>query len=229
MKKAISLTFVISLLVFLVFVILEPESVSSATDPIDVSLTVTSEISISSPSNVSLSPNMAGMTGGSASGDATWTIKTSDSSGFSMTLKEGDAAPALSGQTQGDSFADYTPANASTPDWDWSVADSTAEFGFTIVPATAADAVADFLDDATSACGGGGASTQTTEKCWFTLNGTTEVPIINRSSETDYAGQAEKVIFKAQLYNSDGVPNDDAGMVIEDTYQATITATATMN
>ena len=229
MKKTISLALVISLVISIVFVVLEPQSVSSAEDTIDVSLTVTSDISISAPNNVTLTPNMGGVVGGTASGDATWTVVTGDSSGFSMTLKESDAGPALSGDTQGDEFADYTPTDASTPDWDWLVADSTAEFGFTIVPETDADAVPDFLDDATDTCGGGDASNQTTEKCWFGLNGTTEVPIINRTSETDWGGQDEKVIFKAELFNTDGIPNDDAGMLIEDTYKAVITATVVTN
>jgi len=229
MKKIISLVLLITLVAMTGFMVLEPQSVRSASDSdsVNVSLSVTSEISISTPDDVSLSPSISGISGGSATGEVTWTVKTNDSSGFSMTLKDADAAPALVGQTHGDSFADYTEAVADTPDFDWSIDDSTAEFGFTVEPETDEDAVQAFLDNGTDTCNTG--STQTTDKCWLGFNGTTEISIINRSSETDYTGEDEVVKFKAQLYNADGVPNDDAGMLIEDTYQATITATVTTN
>ena len=143
-----------------------------------------------------------------------------------MTLKESDSAPALVGQTQGDSFADYTEASSGTPDYNWSVADSSAEFGFTVEPETSSDTVQKFLDDG-SACNTG--STNGTDTCWDGFEGTTEITVINRSSETDYTGEDEKVKFRAQLYNADGVPNNADGMLVEDTYQATIIATVTMN
>ncbi len=229
MKKITSLALLITLVAMTGFMVLEPQSVRSAStsDTVNVSLSVSSEISISAPSDVNLSPAISGISGGTATGEVTWTVRTNDSSGFSMTLKEADAAPALVGQSHGDSFADYTEESAGVPDFDWSVADSTAEFGFTVEPETDGDAVQAFLDNGTDSCNTG--STQTADKCWLGFDGTTEISIINRSSATDYTGEDEVIKFRAQLYNADGVPDNDAGMLIEDTYQATITATATTN
>jgi len=230
-KRVLGLTTIITLISFVSFMVMEPQSASAVPDTITVSLNVTSEISITSPLDVTLLPAMAGMTGGSASGDATWTVKTSDSSGFGLTLKEADAAYALVGAVQGDSFSDYImTAQASTPDYEWTIIDSQALFGFSVVAGTAADTVGSFLVlGAGTACGVGGANTTAPEKCWRGFSGTTEISIINRLSETDFAGQAEKVIFKAQLYNADSVPNDVDGFVAEDSYTTTITATATTN
>ncbi len=226
MKKTISLSLITSLVLMTGFIFLEPETVQSVADDVNVSLTVTSEISISSPSDVDMG-SMQGLTNDSATGECTWTVITTDSAGFSMTLEESDAAPAMSGQSEGDSFQDYTESDAGTPDYDWSVEDSTSQFGFTVEPETDADAVQAFLDDGASACNTG--ATQTTDKCWLGFDGTNAINVINRSSETSYDGEDEKVKFKAELYNSDGVPNDANGVLVEDTYQATITATATAN
>lgn len=227
-KRTISLTLISVLTISSVFMFFEPQLVKSAEDSVDVSLTVTAEISISSPANVTLLPNMPGITGGTATGECTWTVVTTNNAGFTMTLKESDAGPALVGQAEGDSFADYTPTNSGTPDYTWAIADSTAEFGFTVEPATAADTVQLFLDNGADTCDISGGS-NTVNACWFGFNGTTAITVINRSTETDYDGEDELVKFKAQLYNADGVPNDANGILVEDSYQATITATATSN
>jgi len=225
MKKVLSLVVIISLIVMVGFMVLEPQSVKSAEDAINVEVDATSEISISVASDVDMG-SIAGMAGGVATGETTWTVKTNENAGFAMTLKA-DADPALDGNTQGDTFVDYTPANAGTPDYNWVQTNNAAEFGFTIEPATDADTVQLFLDNETDACDTG--STNTADKCWFDFDGTNEISVISRSTETDYAGEAEKVKFKAQLYNDDGVPDTDAGMLIEDTYLTVITATVTMN
>ncbi len=226
MRKTLSLSLLTALVLMTGFMFLEPQSVQSAEDSVDVSLTVTSEITISSPSNVDMG-SMTGITSDTATGECTWTVVTTENAGFTMTLKESDAAPALSGQSEGDSFADYTEESAGDPDYEWTLADSTSEFGFTVEPETDADASAIFLDNGSDACNTG--SNQTEDKCWFGFDGTSAITVINRSSETDYSGEDEVVKFKAGVYNADGVPNDANGIVTEDTYQATITATVTAN
>jgi len=50
--------------------------------------------------------------------------------------------------------------------------------------------------------------------------------VINRSSETTVSGEAEVIKFKAEL---NGPATDADGFLIEDSYTATITATATIN
>ena len=226
MKKIISLSLIVFLVLITCFMFLEPSSVQSAEDSVNVSLTVTSEITISSPADVDMG-SMTGVSNDTATGECTWTVRTNDSAGFSMTLKESDSAPAMVGQSQGDSFADYTEDSAGIPDFDWSIADSSSEFGFTVEPETPADTVQAFLDNGSDSCNTG--SNNTTDACWLGFDGTNPISVINRSSETGYDGEDEKVKFKAELYNADGIPNDANGMLVEDTYQATIVATVTSN
>jgi len=218
MKKIITTYTALALILTFGFAVLEPQIVAADEDAINVTLSVTEEMSLSSPVGVTMSPNIPGMTGGSATGSATWTVITSNNTGFAMTLKA-SASPAMTSATQSASFADYTEAGA-VPDFDWSIASGAKEFGFTVEPATAEDTVADFLDNGTDTCGTG--STLTTDKCWMGFSGTTPISVISRSSETGSSGEAEVVKFRAEL--------DSNGFLPEATdYQAVITATATMN
>lgn len=224
MKRIFSISLIISLVSMMTFMFFEPQAVDSA-DSIFVNLTVDAEASLSSPADVTMLPNVPGITGGVATGEATWTVITNNSTGFTLTL-QASASPALA--SGGNNFADYTPTTAS-PDYTWAVADSTKEFGFTVEPATAADTGPLFMDDGADSCGGGGDSTNGTNTCWYGFNGATAITGINRTTATAFGGEAEKVKFEAQLYNADGAPNDANGIAVSGAYQATITATATTN
>lgn len=217
MKKIITTYTALALILTFGFAVLEPQIVAADEDAINVTLSVTEEMSLSSPVDVTMTPSIPGMTGGSATGSATWTVITSNNTGFAMTLRA-SASPAMASATQSASFDDYTEVGA-VPDFNWSIASAAKEFRFTVEPATAADTVAAFLDNGII-CGTG--SAQATDKCWLGFNGTTPVNAINRSSETDSSGEAEVVKFRAEL--------DSNGFLPEATdYQAVITATATMN
>jgi hypothetical protein len=195
-------------------------------DPITVTQDVSAEISLDSPADVNMSASIPGMTGGSATGQATWTIATNNNTGFKLEL-EASTDPALQGVAQGDSFADYTETAGGVPDFDWSVAESDAEFGYTVEAATAADLDQSFMDNAgATPCNTAGAS-QTADKCWIGFAGAgVKEQVINRTTETAVAGEAEVVKFKAEL---NGPATDADGFLVEDTYTATVTATATMN
>ncbi len=224
MKEITSLSLAITVILSGIFIYFEPQITKAITDEITVTQTVSAEIAISSPANVTMSDPIPGITGGSATGSATWTVITNNNTGFKMEL-EASTAPALTGTTQGDSFADYTEGTPDVPDYDWSVAESDAEFGYTVEPATAADTDATFLDNGADTCGTD--SNQTADKCWIGFAGaSTKEQIINRTSETAIGGEAEVVKFKAEL---NGPATDADGFLIEDTYTATVTATATMN
>lgn len=222
MKPMISLALSISVLFLGIFVFFEPQIAGAVSDSATVTQTVSEEISLSAPSDVSMSGAIAGMTGGAATGSTTWTVITNNNAGFKLEL-ETSTSPALAGTTQGDSFADYTEAPDGTPDYNWTIAESDAEFGYTVEPATISDTDTTFLDNGSDTCGAG--LNQTADKCWMGFNGSTKEQIISRSSETSASGEAEVVKFKAEL---NGPATDADGFLIEDTYQATITATATM-
>jgi len=214
MKKTIKMTFTSSLILLMLFVILEPQLAKGVDDSVIVTQAVTAEITISSPSDVTMS-SIAGITGGIGTGSATWNVKTNNSAGFNMALKAG-AAPALT--SGGNNFADYTEASADTPDFSWSVAATDSEFGYTVEPATSADVATIFLDNGTTTCGTG--SSQTADRCWIKFK-TTDVIGINRSTVTTSAGEDEVVKFQAQSGTSHFQP--------EGSYTATITATALVN
>jgi hypothetical protein len=193
----------------------EAMGVMPSADTITVTQGVTSEVSISAPADVTMSPTIAGISGGTGDGSATWTVKCTDTSGFNMKIKA-STSPAL--QTGSYNFADYTEASAGTPDFTWGINAADSEFGFTVEPATAADTVQAFKDNG-SVCGGAGAA-NASDKCWDGL-ATTDIDIINRSSITSSSGEAEVVKFKAQS----GASHFQA----EGTYTATITVTAVTN
>ena len=216
-KEIISLTLITSIASAFGYVNFEPEIVGAATanDPVVVTQAVTSEISISSPADVTMSPDIAGTTGGTGNGSATWTVITNDTTGFILALKAG-ATPALA--SGADTFAEYTEAGA-VPDYTWSVASAASEFGYTVEAATTADLAAGFKDNGSDTCGGAG-SLDTADVCWDGFT-TSDATVINRSSETGGAGEAEVVKFRAQ--------SGASHFQEEGSYTATITATATTN
>ncbi len=214
MKKAISLTISISLIVSMVFMVFESPGAKAESDEINVSVTVTAGISIDTPADVTLLPNIAGLTGGTATGDSTWVIKTNNATGFSMAVKA-STTPALA--TAGYNFADYTEADTGTPDFTWSITNTASEFGYSVVAGTLEDEVQVFLDDGVD-CGTGSANNA--DSCWYPL-ATPDYTIINRSAKTAFAGESEEIRFQAQAGSQ---AMQDSGI-----YNAIITVTATMN
>jgi len=218
-KQILSLTLILNILIFTGYSIFEPQSVEAVEDQIQIFQSVTAEISITSPSDVTMSPAIPGMTGSGgtpSTGQATWTVITNNKEGFTMTFKA-STSPALRGNTTNDYFADYTPSNPSVPDYNWSIAANAAEFGYTVEPATAADTAQLFKDNG-SACNTG--SNQTADKCWYSAS-TTAVTVINRTSSTSSSGENEVIKFRAEQGSNT--------FKLEDTYTATTTVTVTMN
>jgi hypothetical protein len=181
---------------------------------INVTQIVTSEITISAPANVIMSPAIAGMTGGTANGSATWTVKTNNAAGFIMKIKA-STSPALT--ASGGSFADYTQASTGIPDFSWSIDNAASEFGYTVEPSIVADTTTLFKDDGNN-CNTG--SLNTTDKCWAAFN-TTDATILNRSTTTTSAGEDAIVKLRAQ--------SGPSHHQIQGDYQATVTVTALAN
>lgn len=110
------------------FAVVEPVVSTAATDTDDVIVNqaVTSEISLSSPSDITMTA--LSTTNNSAVGSATWTVTTNNDDGYTLTL-HASTAPALARSGGGGNIADYTPAVSETPET-WSVASGEVEFGF---------------------------------------------------------------------------------------------------
>lgn len=167
-----------------------------------------SYISISSPSDVSLSPNIHPTNGGQSDGSATWTVITNSANGYSLSIKASQS-PAMDQISGSDSFADYTPAGAS-PDYDWAVSSGVYEFGYSPNGSN----ISSRWKNNGSACNVG--STITNLKCWD-KHTTSNVLIASAASGNHPSGANTVVNFRAE---------SNAGSPSGGDYQATLTLTA---
>ena len=200
------------------FVMAEPTLGLAIEDQFTIGQTVTGEISFStSAPNVSMTPSLGGITGGTSHGTTTVVVLTNDSAGYTMTIKA-STSPAMEGISQGDTIADYTPATAGVPDYTHSVPTG-EEFGYTFTASTSADLAQKFLDNGSTTCNTG--SADGTNTCWYGFS-TTATSTIVRNTETGASGSTSSMVFKLTI-------NSSTGFVTEDTYNATATLTATIN
>jgi hypothetical protein len=117
-------------------------------------------IAISNTDDVSLSPSIPGVSGGTANGSTTVTVTTDSPSGYALTIASDDA-PAM--QKGSDNIADYTPAGAD-PDFTFITGAADAHFGYTV---QGVDVVQRFKDNGTT-CNTG--SLNTASACWDGLS-----------------------------------------------------------
>jgi hypothetical protein len=151
-------------------------------DSVLVNLTVSGVISINSPANVSMSPDVVGT--GSSTGSVTWTVETNNSDGWKLEVKA-DASPALD-DGSGNSFADYTEATAGVPET-WNVSASDSEFGFT---ASGTHAEAKYSNGT----------------LYEGFEGTTDIKVAEDSSVTSGGGEDITVGFQAEVGSSKTQP-----------------------
>lgn len=166
-------------------------------------------LAISSPADVTMSPVIGGVTGGTGNGLAVWNVKTDSPAGYQVSAKA-STSPALKFGSY--VFADYTEASAGIPDYNWSVATADSEFGYTV---EGSGAVLKFLDNGSSACNTG--SSNTTDRCWYKF-ATSDFGIVNSSLPNHPLGTDTTIKFKAQ--------SGSGHLQAEGSYEATITVTA---
>jgi hypothetical protein len=163
-------------------------------------------ISISDAAEVFLSPDIAGITGGTSNGSTTVIVTTDSPSGYSLSI-ESQNAPAMNSLT--DSIDDYSTADP--VDFTFSVPTGAA-FGFS---PSGDDIALKFLDNGAGTCGVG--STDTALACWSGLS--MSDTIIARATGANHpAGATTTVHFRVSVASGAGVP---AGL-----YIATTTMTA---
>lgn len=162
------------------FVLIEPAELKTAThdDSITVTTTVLGTISVSSPADVTMSPNITGT--GTANGSATWNVFTSNASGWKLEV-EASASPAMS-DGSGNIFDDYTESVSGTPEA-WSVSASDSEFGFT---ASGDNVIADYSSGT----------------LYEGFKGTTKIEVATDSSNTSGGGVDTTVGFRAEVGSS---------------------------
>jgi hypothetical protein len=163
-------------------------------------------ISMTSPSDVTLSPSLAGITGGTSNGSTTVTVTTDSPAGYSLSINAQNN-PAM--QKGAVNIADYNQGIDN--DFSFSVVTSLASFGFS---PSGADLVTAFKDNG-SLCGVG--SSDTALACWAGLL-TTPI-VISQSSGANHPNGTPTIInFRVGIGSGAGV---ESGV-----YTATTTLTA---
>lgn len=209
-----------SALVLMSFMMFEPAiSHASTTSTFTVTQQITPEISFkTAATNVTMSPAIAGLTGGVSSGTTTAVVTTNNSIGYTMTIAF-STSTAMTRNGGGGVIANYTPAAPGIPDYTFG-SKIYGQFGYNAYSTTNGTDIATAFKNTGAACNSG--STSTAGKCW--LNGsTTAKQIVNRSTATLSSGATTSVAFKV-LVPSNPNPSIPTGY-----YTATATLTIAVN
>lgn len=211
----------VSLLVFTAFLMLEPTVGFGATagDTFEVSQTVTEEISfVATSSDVTMSPSLAGITGGTSNGSYAVRVRTNNAAGYNMTIAFSSTTAMLRDGGSG-YISNYAPASTTNPDYTFAN-ETFAQFGYTVTASTTTDIDQSFLDNGSNTCGTGASATAAT--CWFDPDDAAET-IINRSTATAASGATTTIQFRVNI------PSNPVPAIQTGTYTATATLTATTN
>jgi hypothetical protein len=168
------------------FTVISPDQVSSTNFPLNSSLaTINSTISISSPIDLTLSPNVAGISGGTATGETTWNIITNAHNGYSLQWK---ASTAQMINTDSDLINAYTPTLPDTPET-WSINTNVSEWGGRLKStSTTYDSSKWGIDDGVSSK-------------WLNIR-ITDYEVVQRNSKTSPSGDFQTIQFKAEVGNN---------------------------
>lgn len=164
-------------------------------------------IALTGASAVSMSPNIPGVTGGTANGSTTVMVTTDSLSGYTLSIKA-EASPAM--RNGAFTIADYTPSGAN-PDFAFSTLAADAHLGYS---PKGVNVVQRFRDQA-GACNSG--SGLTAGACWDGLSTSDEV-IATSAGSNHPAGATTTINFRVGVGSAVVQP---AG-----TYMATTTITA---
>lgn len=222
MKEIINITktSLTSLMVLtLMFMALEPTIGNAVEDQFTVTQVVTSEISFLTPSSdITMSPQLAGITGGTSNGSTYVRVLTNNAAGYNMTLIASSSA-GMVGNSQGGFIAPYIPSSGIIPDFTFAVGSNKSAFGYTVEASTTADLAQAFMDDGLACNNGSG---DVVDKCWVNSS-TTARSIINRTSETANSGATTTIKFRVMI------DQNPSPMIPQDTYVSTTTLTAVVN
>ena len=185
------------------------------TDEFTVTQEITGEIAFEVPANdVTLSPTIAGLTGGTADGETSVRVSTNNPAGYTLDIKFAGATAMNynSGSSVIPNFgAVQYDMNAGT------VGANSAAFAFT---ASSTDVVTALQSSGTS-CGSGSA---TIDQCWtLPVTATTDYTLVNSSNVTASNGQLTELAFRV-VVTANPSPTLPIGL-----YTATATLTATEN
>ncbi len=220
MKHSLSLTLIISLVAIGAFIILEPKLTKGVTDDTTVSLTVEDEITLVCSSTAALAPNIAAVTGGTATSTFLCTIETTDTDGYNLNIKKSQKLMVADVANQ--RFDDYTTTTAET-DWTYAApGDGNETFGFCVhEAASTTDIVADFRDNGADTCATG--DSVTSWHCWHPIP--TDASYVGVANRIGTATPAGGVTIEFGLQAVAGGSNALTG----GSYYTTTTVTAVVN
>lgn len=165
-------------------------------------------LSLSAPANITMSPSLPGLTGGTSNGSTTVTVLTDSPAGYQMTI-EAESNPAMQ-RGDGPTIDDYVGA----PDYTFTTGATDEHFGFTPTGVDVTDEFAPVIAPGTS-CGGGGDVEALV--CWDGLSTTARV-IAESASSNQPSGATTTLHFRVGIGGS--------ASVLEGVYTATTTLTA---
>ncbi len=167
-------------------------------------------LSMTEALDVVMSPNLGGLTGGTANGSTSVSVLTDSPSGYQLTI-QAESAPAMQMISLLESISDYSPIDSPEADYTFTTSASDAHFGYS---PEGVDIVTYFKDDGISICGSGLLDTALT--CWDGL--TTSEVIIAQGPANQPDGATTTINFRVGVGANAGV--------IAGTYVATTTLTA---
>ena len=163
-------------------------------------------ISMSAPGNVTMSPSIGGVTGGTSNGSTTVTVTTDSSAGYVLSISASQSPAMVKG---GDSIADYVPGG--DPDYSFITVAGDSHFGYS---PEGQNIVARFKDNG-AICNNG--VLDTTLSCWDGLATTLE-PVARATAANTPTGATTTINFRVGI---------GSGVVqAAGTYTATTTLTA---
>ncbi len=163
-------------------------------------------ISTTQAADVTMSPAIGGVSGGTSNGSTVFTVATDSQAGYTVTIVA-SSSPAL--RTATDSFADYVPGGAN-PDFTFTNAATASSFAFS---PEGGDIDQKYRDNGASCSTGSG---DVGSACWDGLS-TSPKTIVNRTSANHPTGTATTIRFRAASGSSHVQENG--------TYVATTTVT----
>lgn len=211
LKNNLLIVLASAMIVGLGFMGLEPvvDTAQAVTDNVTVNQSVTSGISISSPSDITMTALSTSQN--TAVGNADWTVTTNNYAGYNLTVFA-STAPALARTGGGGNIVDYTPAVAETPET-WSVPATGIEFGFSARGTNVATGTWGTDSDCIA-----GADVPSAGLNWrdFDLTGSAD-EIATKASISAFTGDTSSMCVATE---------QDTAFANSGTYTATITATA---
>lgn len=197
------------------YLMVEPQISHSQSEEFTITQVITAEATfLVNPSDVTMTGNLNGITGGTATGTTQFSVQSNSAGGHYVTIafEDNAGAYAMIGDTNGsEDIYDYRFGVGAEPSFGFTP-EANATFAYTVMSSSTADTDQSFENDGGS-CNAGGSYTADT--CWATPS-TTEFRIVDRSSPAP-TGATSTIKF---LVN---VPSGATPVPAADTYTATAT------